>query len=224
MLAKADERALRVAVTAIEVMFAVRAGRLAEAETLAQSCPDFTPPVRQLRSATCVRRGHQWQVEFGPRRVLVGHSVGMLHLAVLLANHGAEIPSVELVAGVSDLGARLACTATAAQPMLDRVAITQYQQRLAELTEQLERLASTGRPDLVDGLRTEHDWLRSQLASATGINGRERTFADNAERARIAVGRAIRRAMDRIDNADPVIGAHLRRTVHTGVRCCYRPE
>ena len=34
---------------------------------------------------------------------------------------------------------------------------------------------------------------------------------------------AIRRALDQIAKADPVIGEHLACAVHTGTRCCYRP-
>jgi hypothetical protein len=37
------------------------------------------------------------------------------------------------------------------------------------------------------------------------------------------VGKAIRRALARITEADGVIGEHLRQTVHTGVRCSYWP-
>jgi hypothetical protein len=37
------------------------------------------------------------------------------------------------------------------------------------------------------------------------------------------VGKAIRRALNRICEADPVIGAELWITIQTGLRCCYRP-
>jgi hypothetical protein len=39
----------------------------------------------------------------------------------------------------------------------------------------------------------------------------------------VAVGKAIRRALTRIAQADPVIGEHLRQAVRTGVRCSYWP-
>jgi len=39
----------------------------------------------------------------------------------------------------------------------------------------------------------------------------------------VAVGKAIRRALTRIAEADPVIGQHLRQTVRTGTRCSYWP-
>jgi hypothetical protein len=93
------------------------------------------------------------------------------------------------------------------QPVLDRTAVQQYRQRLAELPE----------------ADPEREWLLAELAASTGLGGRPRRFANDAERARVAVGRAIRRTIAAIGQADQVIGAHLRGCVHTGARCWYRP-
>jgi hypothetical protein len=46
---------------------------------------------------------------------------------------------------------------------------------------------------------------------------------DEGERARVAVGKAIRRAIQGVTEADTVIGDHLRRTVRTGTWCSYWP-
>lgn len=146
---------------------------------------------------TCRREGAQWKVQLGQRSVRVEHCVGMLHLAVLLANPGREIDAVDLVDGVRALSS---------QPVLDRAAVQQYRNRL---------------DDLDDG--AERDWLLAELAGATGLTGRSRQFVDSGERARLAVGKAIRRALTRLTEADAVIGEHLRRAVHTGKRCDYRP-
>jgi hypothetical protein len=61
----------------------------------------------------------------------------------------------------------------------------------------------------------------AELAAGTGLRGRTRRFSDNAERARIAVGKAIRRAVDRAGEADRLIGDHLHDSVHTGMHCVY---
>ena len=66
-----------------------------------------------------------------------------------------------------------------------------------------------------------HDFLIPRVAA--GLPARTRSFPDEGERARVAVGKAIRRALARIAEADAVIGEHLRETVHTGVRCSYWP-
>jgi hypothetical protein len=72
-------------------------------------------------------------------------------------------------------------------------------------------------------VRAERQWLTAQLASATGLHGRARSFSDQGERARVAAGKAIRRALARIAEADAVVGEHLIETVRTGVRCSYWP-
>ncbi|HEU5031434.1 MAG TPA: hypothetical protein VFV01_41415 [Spirillospora sp.] len=175
--------------------------------------PDQGMPV------VCRRRGRRWDIEMGGRAATVDHCVGLEHLAVLTANPGREIPAAELAAGHG--GQDAPSPATAGQPLLDEAAKRQYKRRLAELQDQADRAGLAGAPDRAAELLRERDWLIAELASATGLGGRTRRFADNDERARIAVGKAIRRALDRIADADPVIGAELRAHVRTGQRCCY---
>jgi hypothetical protein len=45
-----------------------------------------------------------------------------------------------------------------------------------------------------------------------------------AERARVAVRKAIASALDRIDAADPATARLLRRTMHTGSVCRYEQD
>ncbi len=66
--------------------------------------------------------------------------------------------------------------------------------------------------------------LTAQLASATGLGGRDRQVGSSAERARISVTRAIKGALDRIEVESPALGGHLRTTVHTGTFCSYTPD
>ena len=107
--------------------------------------------------ARCQRVGRKWRLTLGPRSVLVEDSIGLVHLAVLIANPRHEIQAADLVAGLA------------------------------------------------------------------GLSERTRAFPDQPERARVAVGKAIRRALARIAESDAVIGEHLRQTVHTGARCSYWP-
>jgi len=161
---------------------------------------------------SCRRRQGYWWFEAAGRQAIVSHSRGLAYLAVLLANPGREIPASDLASGLSQ--ARRA-TGVAAQPLLDDEAIRHYRRRL----EQLERNAEpTGQA------RAERDWLRGQLRSAAGLAGRTRAFATEDERARIAVGKAIRRALGRIADADPELGRALAEAVHTGQRCAYVPH
>jgi hypothetical protein len=183
---------------------------------------DLAPPV-EPSVASCTRHGVKWRIELGTRSVLVEHSIGMLHLAMLLANPGVEVAAIDLVAGMDVLGQAARNSTMPAQQVLDRAAIHQYRQRLTQLREQVEELESDGDREGAARAQAERDWLLRELGVSTGLGGRPRAFSDNKERARIAVGRAIRRALAAIDRVDAVIGAHLRATVHTGARCWYRP-
>jgi hypothetical protein len=172
--------------------------------------------------AECAREGRKWRVALRDRSVLVEDSIGMLHLAVLIGNPRHDIPAADLAAGLAVLG-NSGGPAGAGQPVLDQQALGEYRTRLTQLASEIGELETAGALEQADRVRAERDWIAGQLATASGFAGRTRSFPDDGERARVAVGKAIRRALARIADADPVIGEHLRQTVHTGVRCSYWP-
>ncbi|MEV0582114.1 hypothetical protein [Nonomuraea sp. NPDC050310] len=182
-----------------------------EAAELAMALPAESTPRAHVE-----RRGRQWHVELGGRVALVDHSVGMGYLATLLANPGREIRAADLAGGSED--------GVTNQPLLDGQAERTYKERLNELESDIEELEAMYDTERATALRAERDWLIAELAAATGLGGRVRSFTGSDERARIAVGKAIRRALARIAEADPVIGAELKAGVHTGLRCSYRPR
>jgi hypothetical protein len=153
------------------------------------------------------RTGRRWRLERDGRAVPLRQSVGVLHLAVLLANPGTEIAALDLVAGLAAIEAPRAGRPMSRQPVLDGTAVRQFRQRLAE----------------VPGDSPERAWLEAELTATTGLAGRPRNFGDDTERARLAVSRAIRRTITTVAQSDPALGAHLEATVHTGGRCWYRP-
>src|SRR6266567_1504210 len=171
----------------------------------------------QPEVAQCHRVGRKWRLVLRNRSVMVDDSIGMAHLAVLIANPRQEIQAADLVAGLAGLSGT-AGEAGTAQRVLDHEAIAEYRNRLKRLDIEIDQ--DSGRASQA---RAERDWLVAQLSSAAGFAGRTRSFPDQPERARVAVGKAIRRALARITEADAVIGEHLRQTVHTGVRCSYWP-
>lgn len=172
--------------------------------------------------ANCTRAGRGWRLTLGNRSVLVADSVGMLHLAVLIANPRQDIPAADLVAGLAVVGSGTT-DGGSAQPVLDQEAIHTYRGRLRQLDAEIGLLEAAAEHGRAAQARADRDWLVAQLSSATGLGGRIRSFADDGERARVAAGKAIRRAIARIADADVVIGEHLRQTVHTGARCSYWP-
>jgi hypothetical protein len=198
----------------------------AEAASAGLPVPDYpehpragpAPAVAEIQ-----RAGRKWRVSLHGRSVVVEDSIGVVHLAVLIANPRQEIQAADLVAGLAGLSGT-GGEAGAAQSVLDHEAIAEYRSRLKRLDAQLDETGMDElEPDRARQVRAERDWLVAQLSSAAGFGGRTRAFPDQPERARVAVGKAIRRALARITEADAVIGEHLRQTVHTGVRCSYWP-
>ena len=182
---------------------------------------------------TCQRHGRDWHVHARGRTIEVEHCRGLAYLAVLLANPGREIPALDLAAGpghaagapAADLADPAAPTsrAPAAQPLLDERAVRQYRQRLNALLQEIEDCGARGDGERAARARAEHAWLHRQLHSAAGLAGRPRAFPSDRERARVAVGKAIRRALARIAEADAEIGLLLAAGVRTGLRCSYVP-
>jgi hypothetical protein len=158
----------------------------------------------------------------GELSVLVRNSRGMQHLAVLTANPERDIAAVTLVSGAL-AGERDRRVSPGAQPVLDDLARRRYERRLSELAEAITENEVAGNAARCEALAGEREWLLRELAAAAGLGGRTREFATNEERARVAAGKAIRRAIEHIGRTAPAIGEHLRHRVHTGRYCVYLP-
>lgn len=181
---------------------------------------EYLAEVRARREAqepalTCREDGDGWLVGVPARCVRVPDSLGMRYLAALISHPGQEMAATELAgtARVSEVTGEL----------LDDTARQAYRRRARELQAQLEDAQDAG--DLVAQERAtaELDWLVTQVEHATGLAGRSRRFADSSERARTAVRKAIRRALNHIGDVEPGLAAQLERNLVTGTRCCYRP-
>jgi hypothetical protein len=194
-----------------------------DADELGMVLPD-EPWTAERHTITFEREGRSWSVGLDGRAAhVVRHLRGMGYLSVLLANPGREISATELFVGPEADPQVPAPRPAAGQPLLDDRAVREYRRRLKELQDRIERLDRAGDQARSMEAHAEQDWLRGQLASAAGMSGRKRTFATPDERARIAVGKAIRRALRNIHAADPVLGDLLTRTVVTGGHCAYLP-
>jgi hypothetical protein len=149
-----------------------------------------------------------WRVTYGGQVATVADRVGLRYLAQLLAIPDRSIPALALVveAGVAVPGARR-------ERVLDDRAVTALRARITELRQ---------RTALTEAEQVELEQLTRELGRALGLGGRSRTFADVPERARTAVRKAIKRAIDEISTANPAIGQHLAARIATGTLCCYR--
>jgi tetratricopeptide (TPR) repeat protein len=162
--------------------------------------------------------GGRWVVALDGREARVGDLVGMTYLVELLTRPGQQISALTLVAR-GEIAAD-----HARQDLLDGDARAAYEARARELSEDLAEAEANNDIGLAERLRTELDALVDEITAATGLSRRARTFTDNAERARTAVRKAIKRAIDAIDDGDPMIAELLRSTITTGTTCAYRPD
>jgi hypothetical protein len=177
---------------------------------------DMSAPRRQ-RSGQLRREGRGWLVTLGDHRAYVRDLVGMTHLARLLSHPGQAISALQLAgAGVVTIEGHY-------QRLLDEPARAAYATRARELAEDLSEAqdqADLGRAEM---LKVELDMIIEQLEAATGLHA-PRHFANSAERARTAVRKALKRAIDEIATTNNTIGRALHSTITTGSQCSYMPD
>ncbi len=166
------------------------------------------PPKVELERAG----GHTWSVTFGRERVTLPDRIGLGYLAVLVAAPGSEVAALHLAS--SD-----AVPSTPAEPVLDAAGLATLRRHLVELDALVERPLSEARRRAV---QSERDAVAGELDRQRRPGG-VRTFVDSNDRARVAVRKAIVRAIDEIERSAPMTGRHLRASVHTGTHCVYRP-
>lgn len=171
--------------------------------------------------AVLVREGDVWRVAFGDTSLRLRDSLGLGHLATLVAAPGREFHCLELTGGDDPRASALA--AESPLPTLDGPALAAYRHRLSELREDLDEAESFHDDGRAERLRDEVEFLTGELASATGLGGRVRSAPAASERARVSVTRAVRTTLDRIATELPRLGEHLRACVHTGTFVSYTP-
>ena len=172
---------------------------------------------RSASRAACRRLGACWSVELDGRCVTVPHCVGLEYLAALLANPDVELDALALASGHALTGRQ-----AASPPVLDRRAAEEYRRRIAELHEEIDDADVAADLERAATARLELDQLVDHLARSVGLHG-ERRFTDDAERARVSVHKALKRALRAIGAADSMIADRLAAHITTGFRCVYRP-
>jgi hypothetical protein len=165
--------------------------------------------------------GEVWTVVFAGHAIRLRDTKGLGYIAHLLARPGREIHVADL-AGAGDLTPHTAAARDPGRP--DARARTAYRTRLESLREEIDTAERINDVMRAERLRTEMEQLAAELARIYGLHGHRRASDDPVEKLRKAVTNRIREALTRIRKADPALGRHLGRSIHTGVFCVYRPD
>lgn len=185
-------------------------------DVLARRCDSDLAQLDHLARVKVVRdEQNSYVVSFSGRQALVRDLTGMRMLAVLTASPGQWIPAAQLAFGQPPP------PHAAPPPLLDAAARMALEARLRELASTVARARE--QQDLAAQAEAEDEMeaIATHLSATSGIAGRPRTFADEDERARTSVRKAIVRAIQEIDRHHPAAAAHLRDHLTTGAECCY---
>jgi hypothetical protein len=204
-----------------EARAAASAAGLTELVALIDARHQVSPPSLP-RSAAAPRpfalalEGEYYAIRTPSRTLRFKATRGMHYLAQLVEKPGVDVHVLELAGSTeADRGD--------AGELLDAQAFRSYRARLEELRDAADEAQACGDVDRAETLRDEMETIAGEISRATGRGGRARRADSAVDRARSAVQRRVKDALDRIAEQDPDLGAWLRRSVHTGNHCSFRP-
>jgi hypothetical protein len=145
-------------------------------------------------------------------------SRGMQYLARLVAEPGVEIHVLDLV------GSSEGVDRGDAGELLDPAALRAYRARLEALRDAAEDAEARGDVDRAERARDEMEAIAAELSRGTGLGGKARRTDSAVDRARSAVQRRIKDAVDRIAEQDAQLGDWVRARVRTGNHCSFRAD
>jgi hypothetical protein len=180
-----------------------------------------------------LRQSDYWIIRYHGHTALLKSTRGLQCLAVLLRNAGREFHVSELLARplhTSNLAAAAAVHGhfrvglCAGLPVLDAQAKAECKRRLDELRQDLSEAERFNDSQRKTQVRDEAQAIAGYLACAVGLGGRNRETSSDAERARCAVTKCIKKAIQKIGKEIPHLGYHLAARIKTGYFCSYNPH
>jgi hypothetical protein len=225
---------MNAAANAISVTYSYFPTLERSAETLAVSTQfplGFSVPEESL----FLRQGDYWVIRYQEQVAFLKATRGLHCLSLLLHHPGREFHVSELVGLVigkplvlatngHEIGPWRGDLLPDAGPVLDAKARAEYKQRLDDLRKDLEEAERFNDLTRAECARNEMNALAEQLALAVGLGGRDRKLGSQAERARCAVTKRIKGAINKIGETIPSLRTHLADRVKTGYFCSYSPH
>jgi hypothetical protein len=169
-----------------------------------------------------LRQNDYWIIRYHGHTAFLKSTRGLDCLCYLLRHPARDVHVSELLATPIDLPA--SAFFHDAGPILDSRAKAEYKRRIDELQNDLKEAERFNDSYRAAKTRSDMDAIAEQLAAAVGLGGRNRRSLSQAERARSAVTKCIKKAIQRIDEAIPSLGYHLASRIKTGYFCSYNPH
>jgi len=179
-----------------------------------------------------LRHNDYWTIQYRGHAALLKSTRGLHYLVVLLREPGREFHVRELLAyprasstpaAVAAKG-RVAGGLHAGVPVLDAQAKAEYERRITDLRQDLNQAERFNDLQRKTEVQNELQAIADHLASAVGLGGRDRRTSSDAERARSAVTKCIKKTVREIGKAIPSLGYHLAARIKTGYFCSYHPH
>ncbi len=194
------------------------------------------PVLRPPKESVFLRQGDYWTIRYQGQCAILKATRGLDCLGHLLCHPGRDVhvnellarpvglPASALLGGLREGGCSVTAGLQDAGPILDSRAKAEYKRRINELQADLEEAERFNDSYRAARVRCEMDAIAEQLAVAVGLGGRDRRSSCNAERARSAVTKRIKEAINRIAEVIPPLGCHLAARIKTGYFCSYNPH
>lgn len=181
------------------------------------------------------RSGDVWLLRWEGEETQLRNQRGLEFIEMLLARPHKEIHSRTLMA--NDVPAETASEASRSlssgeisvatgegMEVVDMQALESYRARLTEARAELDEAQANNDIGRVESLQKEIEIISEMVRSSSGLDGRRRKTGSDNERARVAVRKRIKAALDRIRRDLPALHAHLAAGLQTGTVCSYEPE
>jgi len=195
------------------------------------------PVLRPFEEPVFMRQGDYWTIRYQGQIAILKAMRGLDYLGYLLRHPGRDVHVSELLGTPIDLpaptllggfwevgGDAVTAGLQDAGPILDSQAKAEYKQRIDELRNDLEEAERFNDSYRAARTRSELHAVVEQLAAAVGLGGRDRRSSSKAERARSAVTKRIKEAINRIGKVMPALGRHFAARIKTGYLCSYNPH
>jgi hypothetical protein len=182
------------------------------------------PSLTTREESLFLRQNDYWIIRYHGHAALLESTRGLRYLAVLLRDPGREFHVRELLAGAVVAHGRVTGGLYGGVPVLDAQAKAEYKCRVNDLRQDLDQAERFNDPQRKTEVQNELQAIADHLASAVGLGGRDRKTSSNAERARSAVTKCIKKAVQKIGEAISSLGYHLAARIKTGYFCSYNPR